>query len=955
MLQKFTLPFLIMVVMNLTLFSQSGTLVSSFGINGETKIRFKHFRFNDDYGGTVLTDKYHKIVLMGTSSTDSTRKLCLIRINSNGSLDTSFNHTGKMAIPAATGIDFIKYPSIALDPEGRILIAGEIDSEMISLIRLNRDGNIDTTFGANGKLKFSAYSENFGYCALIQRNNKITLAFESKDDTGTCILRITDKGKQDMNFGNNGELFFHTDSFKVSSVIDVDSENRILTVGKGNLGKFFCQRLDSTGASDNTFGVNGKIYFQDLNHSNQWISVKSDPENKIIIVHTAVLTERYLKNYMRFNEDGTYDSTFKSTIDRYTFISGPEIGFDSIGRILLSGYAERNPGNYNYRYSIASLKHDGSLDSTFNSDGIYWSSAYMYSDLKYTVNCSVLDENGSILFAGTQFNVNNMDFIIERINKHGISDSTFNGTGKVFINGDDQSKYIIKEEESAATSLIMDHSGRIIMAGYSRNTNEGISPETYDYCIVRLDADGNPDLTFNNSGSILIPALNDYPAVPQIACDENNKILISGIRLNGYFLQRFNENGNPDTAFGSNGTVLFSDLYPSERVLIDIDPTGRIWLFMEGGYLYDCIFRLTPDGLRDTLFNGTGQVGTRNLAISKIYRSDNGDLYVLGSFPLDDAYHPKVLIINDRGIIDTIMAVKIKRFETTGANEFSSRYYIEGSGGNSAGEEIKLKSIGSSRTSWMNACMNDSIFITVSSYTWGANWSSTLYRGIIRETPDTTFTRDVKTETLYGRHCNAMVADCDYFWLAGQDSSETCFVVTKHYARDSQTIDFFLPDTMYVGDPPLNLTGETSSGLPVTYSGSNTDVAMISYNTLTILGEGNVTITASQAGDGNFYAAEPVIRNLVVKGNITVIPTHEPEKEIKTYPNPVSDILCLESPRKIKSVVITDLEGYVIYKNSLVNETYLSLDLSEFKAGCYLITVQLDNNSPGLVRKIIKL
>jgi uncharacterized delta-60 repeat protein len=505
----------------------------------------------------------------------------------------------------------------------------------------------------------------------------------------------------------------------------------------------------------------------------------------------------------------------------------------------------------------------------------------------------------------------------------------------------------------------MDHSGRIIMAGFSRNTDEGISPEIYDYCIVRLDADGYPDLTFNNSGSILIPALNDYPAVPQIACDENNKILISGFGPIGsndkYFLQRFNENGKPDTAFGSNGTVLFSDLYPTERVLIDIDPAGRIWLIMEGGYLYDCIFRLTPNGLPDTLFNGTGQVGTRNLAISKIYRSDNGDLYVLGSFPLDDAYHPKVLKINDRGIIDTIMAVKIKRFETTGAYEFSFRYYIDGSGDNTAGEEIRLKSIGSSKTSWMNTYMNDSIFITVSSYTWGANWSSTLYRGIIRETPDTIFTQDVKTETLYGRHCNAMVADCDYFWLAGQDSSQTCLMISKHYARDNQTISFSLPDTMYIGDPPRKLQGLASSGLPVSYSGTNTGVAQISHDTLTILGEGTVTITANQAGSGSFYAAEPVSRNLVVKSDITGIPKSDQYPGIDLFPNPVSNILFLDGHHKIKSIVITGLEGNVIYKNTKLNDNYQAIDLSEFKAGCYLITVQLDGNSPSCVRKIIKL
>ena len=970
MIRKITLQIWLMLAAITHVYPQSGTLVKSFGDSGIRHIRFDRVQFSDDYGGIIKTDTSGKILIAGTSANGAKRDICIARVNTDGKPDTTFSHGGKLLIPADTNI-IDQTLTFNVDGRGNILLAGQPDSNGYCIMRLDGNGMPDQAFGTKGRVALTEFN------GLIQQ---INIYFDSQERIilgGTAlasqgvILRLNSGGTVDSTFGTDGKVLFQYGNPFVMQTFTVDLKDRILLAGYYKYGpgnkSVSVMRLTSDGIIDNTFGeIQGAPGIVPVYPVNDY----DNPTAKMILVDSL---DRILIGIttghdwpwtvlVRLNESGSADPSFgggEVILEKLRQLTG--IAVDRNGNLFLAG-----PAEYRYNYPewsenrIYCLKNDGTPDSTFGVSGIYtdgtlnenfsWTSGMRVFYLKSLL----IDHNEKILWAGTEFNENNLDLRITRLSGDGKEDINFNSTGTVWINGNDSLRYPIAEQ-SAATSLIMDHSGRIIMAGYSRNTNEGIWPEIYDYCIVRLDTNGNPDLTFNNSGSKLIPALRDYPASSEIACDENNKILISGRRFNNYFVQRFNENGDPDTAFGSNSSVLFSDMYPSERVLIDIDPTGRIWLFMEGGYLYDCIFRLTPDGLRDTLFNGTGQVGTRNLAISKIYRSDNGDLYVLGSFPLDDGYHPKVLKINDRGIIDTIMDVKIKRFETTGAYQFSSRYYIDGSGDSNAGEEIRLKSIGSSMTSWMNTCMNDSIFISVWSNTWPVNWTSTLYRGIIRETPDTIFTRDVKTETLYGRHYNAMVADCDYFWLAGQDSAQTCLMISKHYARDNQTISFSLPDTMYIGDPPWKLQGSASSGLPVSYSGSNTAVALITHDTLTILGEGNVTITASQAGDGSYYAAEPVVRNLVVKGNITFISTREPGKGIITYPNPVSDILCLESPSSIKSVVITGLEGNVMYENSLVNANYLSLDMSEFKAGCYLMSVQLDDNSPSRVRKIIKL
>jgi len=80
----------------------------------------------------------------------------------------------------------------------------------------------------------------------------------------------------------------------------------------------------------------------------------------------------------------------------------------------------------------------------------------------------------------------------------------------------------------------------------------------------------------------------------------------------------------------------------------------------------------------------------------------------------------------------------------------------------------------------------------------------------------------------------------------------------------NQTITFNTVTDKSVGDATFDLTATASSGLPVTYSSSDTTVATISGNTVTIVGEGITIITASQAGDANYNAATSVTQEFTV-------------------------------------------------------------------------------------------
>ncbi|MFM7196121.1 MAG: hypothetical protein ACKOYP_15245, partial [Bacteroidota bacterium] len=80
----------------------------------------------------------------------------------------------------------------------------------------------------------------------------------------------------------------------------------------------------------------------------------------------------------------------------------------------------------------------------------------------------------------------------------------------------------------------------------------------------------------------------------------------------------------------------------------------------------------------------------------------------------------------------------------------------------------------------------------------------------------------------------------------------------------AQVISFAAIPAVNYGDAPVTLNATTSSGLPITYTSSNPQVAAINGNVLTIIGAGSAVITATQAGNGQYLEATPVQQTLTV-------------------------------------------------------------------------------------------
>ena len=79
-----------------------------------------------------------------------------------------------------------------------------------------------------------------------------------------------------------------------------------------------------------------------------------------------------------------------------------------------------------------------------------------------------------------------------------------------------------------------------------------------------------------------------------------------------------------------------------------------------------------------------------------------------------------------------------------------------------------------------------------------------------------------------------------------------------------QIITFDALSNKAYGDAGFILTATTSSGLPVSYISSDEFVAIVSGSTVTITGIGTTNITATQIGNNNYNAANPIVQTLIV-------------------------------------------------------------------------------------------
>jgi len=541
-----------------------------------------------------------KIVVGGSfSAFTGTAQYSLIRLNSDGSKDTTFN--------IGTGFNN-QIRTVSIQSDGKILAGGLFStfsgSSQNRLIRLNSDGSKDTTFNIG-----AGFSANI-YTTLVQSDGKILVGGQFTTFSGgsqNYLIRLNSNGSKDTTF-NIGTGFDNQ-----IRTLSIQSDGKILAGGQFSLFSGSSQnkliRLNSDGSKDTTFNIgNG---FNDINYTT---SIQSDGKILTGGAFTAFsgVTQN---NFIRVNSDLiTINENFNIGTGFNDGVLSTSIQSD--GKILAGGQFTAFTGSSQNR--LIRLNSDGSKDTTFN----------IGTGFNNTILSTIVQSDGKILAGGafTTFSGGSQNYLI-RLNSDGSKDTTFNiGTGF--------NDYIY--------SMLVQSDGKILVGGqFSAFTG------TVQNYLIRLNSDGSKDTTFN-----IGTGFND--GIRGLSIQPDGKILVSGqfTTFTGSSqnrLIRLNSDGSKDTTFnigaGFNASVYTTLVQSDGKILA----AGLFTTFTGSSQNY--LIRLNSDGSKDTTFNiGTGF----NNSIRTI--SLKGDKYLIGGNFTSYKNNPtlySLLLNNDATLNDT--------------------------------------------------------------------------------------------------------------------------------------------------------------------------------------------------------------------------------------------------------------------------------------------------------------
>jgi uncharacterized delta-60 repeat protein len=363
----------------------------------------------------------------------------------------------------------------------------------------------------------------------------------------------------------------------------------------------------AAGDLDPSFGNGGKVQ-TGFAGEDVLTAMAIQPNGKIVAAgYSWAPTGSFYVALARYNTDGGLDMTFGSNGKVLTDLGanatyGIAVAVQPNGKIIVAGASAQN-GVF-VDFAVARYNGDGTLDTTFGSDGI------VTTDFgAYDVGRSIaVQPNGKVIVAGETAGGMEGDFAVARYNQDGTLDTTFGSGGKVTT---DFGGY------ESAHSVAIRPSGRIVAAGWTSSSGFG------DFAIARYNADGSLDGSFGADGKV-VTDVGGYPDFANaVAVQPNGKVVAVGssgtaTADSDFAVTRYNSNGTLDTDFGSGGKVT-TDFRgvgtPDVAYAAAVEPNGRIvaageTLAARRFFPDFAVARYNTDGSADTTFGSGGQVIT---------------------------------------------------------------------------------------------------------------------------------------------------------------------------------------------------------------------------------------------------------------------------------------------------------------------------------------------------------
>ena len=491
-----------------------------------------------------------------------------------GFFDTTFNSPHGFATYLTPFMYGERPNAVALQSDGKIIVVDTTaelsDEAQIAVIRYNADGSLDRSFNGSGRVLYNNYYLSFATDVAIQAGDgKIVVAgFRSPKERNwydVILLRYNSNGTLDTSF-NGGEVVFDNN-------VSFDGVNTIASLALQNDGKIIVAthniepnsakslillRFNENGSLDKTFGSQGIVKYYTYGQQDPFPTdtiigkrVKITPDGKIAVLIQAHPCTVVLK----YNSVGVLDSESASFCGQLTpqgYLTGAiprgmEIQQD--GKIVVVGDTNISP--FVMRYTS-----EGNLDPDFGegSGVVYYNykDHFGYPDDPFRSSSArnlAIQTDGSILLVGSCPMDHNgdrlsddVDVFLARYASDGTIDASFGVNGIVTFDGGQRSD--LASDGDFGEAVVVQPDGKIIVVGSTR-AQAGVSGIHNDMVIMRFIGQPGPDIDVS-------PVNYDYGEVPK----------------GGTKTQQFNISniGQSDLA------VTSIDLIGGDRALFNVDP-----------------------------------------------------------------------------------------------------------------------------------------------------------------------------------------------------------------------------------------------------------------------------------------------------------------------------------------------------------------------------------------------
>ncbi len=438
-------------------------------------------------------------------------------------------------------------------------------------------------------------------------------------------------GSLDTSFGVLGKVTtsIGTNLNSGARAVAVQPDGKIVATGYSMIGTdpntrnqdFAITRYNADGSLDITFGGTGIVTTDLTGFPDIAFAVAIQADGKIVVAGQASIDPNVAQlafGVVRYNANGSLDTTFgggDGIVLTGSYHRPSSVALQSDGKIVVAGQSKVSL-QASQDFTVARYNTDGTLDTTFDNDGVVTTPMSSADDFR----AIVIQPDGKIVAAG-QALFATYDIVVVRYHPDGSLDASFDTDGKVITP--------IGTSTEEASAVTLQRNGKIVVAGGT------VAGAIRHSTVLRYNSNGSLDTTFDGDGIVVTSTDANFVsnAFFAVAAQANGKIVAAGFAGGVGKAVRYKTNGALDSIgsfrWGTTGIVTSTISFASA---ITMQPNGKVII---AGYQ-----NFGSSNNQDNRFTLERYHGDRaanfdydrdGMADVSVYRPSEGNWYVLGS------------------------------------------------------------------------------------------------------------------------------------------------------------------------------------------------------------------------------------------------------------------------------------------------------------------------------------